>query len=444
MTRTQGRTAHRRCEATLLCLCLASINSLAPLFNTPPLSADSHVCGDPVTSLATLNAAIAEFISTDPCTVIEIGESFDIEGAITPIAADISAPFGVPKNLTIMGNNYVLSGEGKPAGFVIVLDEGTESRTVTIDGLGLSNFAGTGALTVLHGALSVRRSRFVDNEFRLPVIKGDIGSSEAQGSAGAINAYGALMIMESEFIGNSGDLGGAVHSAADTEVIVSGTTFADNDAATAGGAMYVAGSLSMRNSTVTDNVATSAGGLNVAGNINLDFCTIVDNMSTFTNGALTAGGAVTVTNSILYGNFSNTVGESPTVVDIVSSGEIDVSSSLLTSANSVMLPEPASLMANSTVYGDPKLAALDDNGGFSLPGGSMIMTMMPRSGSPVIDMITPAGIGTAREETDQRGSGFPRFAGDLAELGAIEYRRTSRPSTRNPPVTDEATLPDTH
>lgn len=370
-----------------------------------------------------LDSAIAAFNDPDnTCSVIEVGASFDVSGPIAPIADDLDAFLGVDKNLTINGNGEVVHGDGESAGFVVVLSDLT--RTVTIDNLGFTNFGGTGAFSVLQGNLDVRRTRFVGNSFMVPELE----SASIGATAGAINAVGALTIIDSEFIDNSGDLGGAVHSAsAESTVIVTGTTFFDNEADSTGGAMYVSGPLSMRNSTVTGNAAPSAGGLNVVGAVDIDFSTIVDNTSYFDNGGVTSADAITVRRSILHNNLSNTDSGSPEARDIVGQDTIDVSDSLLTSQSSMTLWAPSTLAVDSVIYGDPLLGPMRNNGGFVLPGNAVIGTRAPRAGSPVISAIQPVGAGVAREEFDQRGAGFPRFADDAAEMGAVEYRLTSRP-----------------
>jgi hypothetical protein len=208
--------------------------------------------------------------------------------------------------------------------------------------------------------------------------------------------------------------------------------------------MYISGSLSMRNSTVTDNLANYAGGLNVVGDVDLDFCTIVDNTSVYGNGGVTAGGNVTITNSILYNNLSNTDSDEPVVVDIDADGETSISDSLLTPNDDILPPMPAAQEFTFIIYGDPQLGSLRNNGGFTLPGGSTITTMMPRSGSPVIDTRAQFGIGTSREETDQRGAGYPRLIGEFPDLGAVEYRRQSRsPSIDWDRYQEQTALPDT-
>ena len=66
---------------------------------------------------------------------------------------------------------------------------------------------------------------------------------------------------------------------------------------------------------------------------------------------------------------------------------------------------------------DPRLAALQDNG-----GPTFTMALLP--GSPAID----AGDNTDAPEFDQRGSGFPRIVGGTIDIGAFEVQ--PGPATR--------------
>jgi predicted outer membrane repeat protein len=240
-----------------------------------------------------LNDAIADFIVDPECNLIEFGGSFEIESddpsfePISTIAIDpVETPTAMTKDLTIDGQGFTLTGDSGVSGFVIYLGSPDGSNTLTIRNLGMSGFGGSGAVSVVSGATVIDRSLFANNKFHTASsIPGMDGAS-----AGAINAVGRLVVTESQFAGNTGFEGGAIHSAptlvpqlvpagaALPPVQISGSTFADNAASTAGGAIYALQSLVMSNSTVTDNSGGSAGAVNVDGTISLDFCTIVDNM----------------------------------------------------------------------------------------------------------------------------------------------------------------------
>lgn len=396
--------------------------------SAPTARADETRCGATVTDLALLNAAIAEFITDPACNLIEFGRSFEIDSAepfleqISLIAIDpIEAPTAMTKELTIDGKGFVLTGDSIVSGFVVYLGSPDGSNTLTIRNLGMSGFGGSGAVSVVSGATVIERSLFTNNTFQsTSPIPGMDGAS-----AGAINAVGRLVVTQSQFEGNTGFEGGAIHSApslvpqlvpagaALPPVQISGSTFTDNEASTAGGAIYTLQSLVMSNSTVTGNSGGSAGALNVDGSISLNFCTIVENVGSGLGAAVSATSAVDISHSILYLN-------TPEDVSSVE-GETNVTSSLVTSSDSITSTLYATVLDDSNIVGeDPLLSPLGDFGGFALPSGATIQTRPPQIDSPIIDTIELVAVGNGDGLTDQRGPGFPRFVNGRADMGAVE------------------------
>ena len=274
------------------------------------------------------------------------------------------------------------------------------------------------------GNVDIERSRFSDNSYDGASPVGELLYT----TGGAINALGELRIVESEFIGNAGSFGGAVHSGSSNLVEITGTTFADNSASTIGGALHAEGSVTIRNSTVTGNTAASSGGINAVGSMTIDFCTIVDNVSELSGAAVSAAGAVTITASILYENPYLLGSNPPAFSDVVTEGALVIDTSLLTSEISMMQLVSSFVLDDSNIVGrDPDLRSLGDHGGFDLPGSGRISTRPPNQGSPAIDTVSLISVKTGADLTDQRGSGYPRDVGGLADMGAVEYRPT--PST---------------
>ena len=65
---------------------------------------------------------------------------------------------------------------------------------------------------------------------------------------------------------------------------------------------------------------------------------------------------------------------------------------------------------------DPLLNPLADNGGFTLPDGSTIQTVLSQLGS----RLRNAGSNTQTLTTDVRGVGFARTIGATTDIGAVE------------------------
>lgn len=409
---------------TRLSVVLGSIVwSLAMVASAAEAGIDPDLCGSDVTDIDALIEAIGDFIDDESCSTIEITEDIDVDKPLPRIAAgDPDIPEPIDKSLTIRGNGSVLTAPGHLAGFVAHLGGGSERRTLTIDDLGMTDFGDTGAVTVWSGDLLIQRSRFWGNSFDPPEVE----STAQEASAGAVNAYDGLSIIESEFADNSGSEGGAVHSSSDAAVSVSSSTFSHNSA-DYGGAMYLAGSLMMNNSTVSGNTAVSAGALNVVGTITVIFCTIVDNMSTTSNAAVTSTGDITVIYSIVYGNRFTDSDEPELFADFTTEGSLDVESSLVTTDVGTSSILGLFSLDEFTIVGvDPNLQQLGDHGGFTLPGGTRISTHPPRSSSQVIDTIDLVAAGSDDGPNDQRGAGFPRVVHERADMGSVEYRPSRR------------------
>jgi hypothetical protein len=429
----------------------ATIGFLLP---PPNARADVELCGSVASDLENLNFAIAEFIGESDCTLIEIGEDFEIERidhVLEPIAPIVIDPTGsseaIAKSLTINGNMHVLIGIGLPSGFVVFLAKSESPFVLTVRNLGMSGFGGSGALSVISDATVIERSLFINNQFQtspgLPNFD--------EPTAGAVNALGELTIQDSEFENNHGSNGGAVYSAArpveldsttggSPQFIITGSTFTANVAGAVGGAISAGQSLYMTNSTLAGNTAVSAGGTNVVGSATINFCTIAGNTSTSNRAAVSAEGTVSITNSIVYSNPYDPTGLSGVFADVSADGTVTISSSLVTSSDSIASTLYTAALDESNIVGqDPLLSPLGHYGGFGLPGGAVIRTRPPQIGSPVIDKVDPAAVGMATDPTDQRGADFPRIINGRADMGAVEYWPAVVPG---PPINAADPLPD--
>lgn len=378
-------------------------------------------CASYVETLSDLQAAITAFIDpANSCTVIEFASDLEIDIDLPVLAVgEIDALEPVGKSLTIEGYGHVLSGVGLPRGLLIHLNGPSDSHSLTVRDLGMTGFGGSGAVSVTTGDVLIERSRFADNTF----IEASPIFDLADASAGAFNALGRLTVVDSEFVGNQGSLGGAIHSGSVEQIDIFGSTFADNTAST-GGAIYTKGPLSMANSTVAGNMANSASGLNVSGTASLIFITVVNNASSFDGAAVTASGNISCTSSIIYGNLGPPAADPAVYADLLSTeGDLSVEYSLLTSSIASQSLVSTFDIGNTNLIGiDPELLPLGDHGGFTLPGGGRIMTHAPRRTSPAIDAVGPLILTARTLDTDQRGEGYLRFVGDFADIGSIEHQ----------------------
>lgn len=188
---------------------------------------------------------------------------------------------------------------------------------------------------------------------------------------------------------------------------VRGCAIYSNSTAGNGGGIYNTGKLTVLNCTIANNTAGGGGGISNQGDLTVLSTTISTNYGT--GRALYTSGVARIGNSVLAS---------------ASSGEACVEGTVTSQGYNFI-----SYLDNSTGFGgsgshdqfgtraapaDPKLGPLQDNGGPT-------QTMLPLPGSPLIDQGNSSGI-----TTDQRGFRRPlenptiANAGDASDIGAVE------------------------
>ncbi|HEV8023308.1 MAG TPA: choice-of-anchor Q domain-containing protein [Candidatus Nanopelagicales bacterium] len=247
-------------------------------------------------------------------------------------------------------------------------------------------------------------------------------------SGGGIDSQTAITVQSSTFSGNLAALrGGAIYSVLDQEILYS--TFEANTANVGGGALSnstsspAGAALDITNSTFNQNEAPSFGAISWNGDAAINFSTIAGNEFQSSTAALRVTDTLAISNSIVYGNIDQT---SRVAIDFVATGRVTSSHSLFTSNSSFSAP-PGSTFTN-TLYGDPRLGPLTDNGGPTL-------TMLPAANSPVIGMADPTGA----PAFDQRG--YTRTTNGYADMGSVERggRRPAPDPSQAPPAWFQAT-----
>ena len=265
----------------------------------------------------------------------------------------------------------------------------------------------------------------------------DVSALATGGWGGDVSTFAAVesgvqSISQSTFSGNNGSCvdgacggsGGAVYLEEPESLTISQSTFDHNLATYEGGAVAVFADedppVSVTNSTITQNTSGSSGALTLnAGPASLAYNTIVQNIIVEPPDieATAEGTAANITASepIFFGNIvalpidginCDVAGESSQGYNFSD----DDSCGLDQATDKVASPN------------DPGLGALAENGGPT-------QTMLPQTGSPVIDAIPPAACQTgiaAGVTVDQRGVTRPQGAG--CEIGAVEVEVVAPPA----------------
>lgn len=258
------------------------------------------------------------------------------------------------------------------------------------------------------------------------------GNSGGLGGGAIYSVGGSVTIERCNIVSNSatGDGGGLLlgNQVGSSGLTVIDSTFFNNRAngSGQGAAITVVGAtpgVLIRNSTISGNSAggTAAGGLLFGL---LDGPVLIQNSTIAYNGALAASGMaivpagpngiVVMQSTILAAN----VGD-PAQPDL--QGTVLAFHSLIGVIDGLgAVLDPASLNNISGIGGfpaDPLLEPIGLNGGTTL-------THELKLGSPAIDFgINPAGLAN-----DQRGTGFPRFAGAGVDIGAFERVSATTPA----------------
>jgi hypothetical protein len=256
------------------------------------------------------------------------------------------------------------------------------------------------------GTLTMVRSTISDN----------VGQAINTGSSVTAYAYAfsvgggaratSFMVSDSTISGNS------------TSAIAKNPQGVAVEGSTGGGARTfgLTGTVSFTNSTISGNSSTRSGaayapyGYAHGGGIYGNGAAIVLTNSTVASNKAEQGGGIYQYNAatlnadstIVAGNISSAGGgDFRTYLPTTVSG----SHNLITSASATLT------LPVDTLSGDPKLAPLAWNGGFTL-------THALQRGSPAID----AGSNIDQLPYDQRGPGFPRKSGPATDIGAYEKR----------------------
>jgi CSLREA domain-containing protein len=267
-------------------------------------------------------------------------------------------------------------------------------------------------------------------------IVGDNGTFDGVGGGIAVFAraatIGPTLITNCLIYDNSSGKGGGIYVSGG-DVTVSGSSICRNYATSDGGSVYEAktasGKLQLGNSTISGNTAYGqGGGLYINGAVEIGNTTLAQNYAQTGGGAFIATGGLAAKNTLLTGNHA---GLGPDVSGYLGA-TIDIRYCLVgnSSASGLVeaplgLPDANGNLIGGPVHGviDPLLGPLADNGGFTLPDGSHILTHALLLGSPAINAGDPsaiAGVGGV-PSSDERGAPFTRVYGGRIDIGAVEF-----------------------
>jgi predicted outer membrane repeat protein len=309
--------------------------------------------------------------------------------------------------------------------------------------------AGGAVYSISSSVLTVTDSTFTNN-----TAVGDGGAIRVQTSNTTTTING------STFATNTAGDGGAILIQGPTNIDT--TTVRDNTCSDGGGGVWVQGTLSVTNSTISGNRSTSSvsdgGGIFVQGDFTLrnstvhgnragngggvayvlgghaasiTFSTITGNSAFFglaTGGGLEVGGSgLSLGDSVIAGNTfdAGISGTGPDVGGTVNSTGFN----FIGNGSGVTLSgsTAGNQVGTTAAPLNPLLGPLQGNGGPT-------QTRQPLAGSPLIDAGDPFFSGAPA--TDQRGAGYLRIIGGRADVGALELQTPTPPRVTGIQVND--------
>jgi hypothetical protein len=266
------------------------------------------------------------------------------------------------------------------------------------------------------------------------VIDSQISNNHSSNHGGGIACrYGGLAIVGSTISGNVAAAGGGIYMAGlvgQGTVFIENTLVSDNvaNAGGGGGLLNRDGAIQIRNSTFSGNIASQAGGgmsIDSSSTATFNNVTIAGNTSATSGGGMYASGTgtVTVESGTIAGNSATTGGGIFSIANTstlhntaiannhATTIDPDLAGSFAANFTFVRSPGDATLAGGNNILTgiDPVLGSLGDYGGVT-------PTILPNTGSPLIDSGDPAG--EAGVTTDQRGS--TRVVGSHIDIGAVE------------------------
>lgn len=262
----------------------------------------------------------------------------------------------------------------------------------------------------ISGSLKVRRSKIRENQ----------ALYDGAGGGLYVTGTGTLSIAQSTISQNTARVGGGLQLSPGSTATIAQTAIIDNSSVTGGGGLRTFGSLVLINSTISGNSAGDAGGGIFAGDSstsNIYGTTIAFNRSDENFDNVGNGGGVSVApgsvntfnirNTLMAGNSTGFLGIKDDCTGIVRT----YGQNRFGSANGCMITPVTGTWG--LLNGVGTLGPLQNNG-----GPTQTIALMPSSNA--IDAATSGCVdqNSTILPTDQRG--FPRYVG-LCDIGAFEY-----------------------
>lgn len=219
----------------------------------------------------------------------------------------------ITKNITVDGNGYTIDAKNASGIFNISATNVVLNNIIFVNAV---SYNGIGSAIYSNGVLNIINSRFMDSispiysESDLAIINSSFERNINDYEGGAIYSAGSLTVRDSNFINNVANYGrgGAIYSDGDLTVIA--CNFIENNILDwdhygygVGGSIYSNGVSHVVNSSFTGNFAEEGGAIYSDGSLLVEASNFTDNVAHWMGGgAIYANGNLTVTTSNFIGN----------------------------------------------------------------------------------------------------------------------------------------------
>jgi alpha-tubulin suppressor-like RCC1 family protein len=370
-----------------------------------------------VTSLNDSGAGSLRQAVLDANAAITSANTIGFQAGLTGTIILTSGTIEISGRLTITG----------PGADVLAVSGNKVSRVFTVAGPGPTTIQGLtikegreelgGGIYSARGFLTLNHLTF-SNNLAMNAVN---GASSGLGG-GLYNEVSTLTVMNSTLSDNAaGGAGGGIGNWKGT-LTVSNSTLSGNIAGSGGGITCesAGATLTVINSTLSGNVAggysSSGGGIKTYDSkLTVINSTLTSNTANQYGGGISSFGTTTVNNSLIVGNTAPTGKEA---YQAYGTGSF-ISGYNLFGENGLAGVENVTLLATDQILAglvDSAIGPLANNSGPT-------QTYLLVAGSPAINKgnnsLIPAGI-----TTDQRGAGFPRIVDTTVDIGAVEGTTT--------------------
>ena len=288
------------------------------------------------------------------------------------------------------------------------------TRSIALSGGWDASFSTQGGTSTIDGE-EARRGLVIETNVTAFVQRFTISRGEGDGAAGISNE-GNLTLVESTIsnntdIGDETSEGGGIHNGTSATLTLRNSTVSDNQSSSGAGLFNAWGTVVITNSTISGNSARGTGGgiNNLGGTVYANNATITNNTDNQLSKEPVAGG--------IHNEAGGTVVLKNSIVAQNNNGGPDCNGTINSSGLN-LIGDTSRCTFVSTIGDrvdiDPRLSALEDNGGPT-------STHALQFGSPAINRGNPAGCQNqqgSQLNNDQRG--YLRV--QRCDIGAFEFQ----------------------